>query len=175
MVMRTGVGGALRSKGGQEIEDEALRGGRRALGECVATGGGALACRYVLHAVSAWKEASCIARASQRALLLAEELGLRTLAIPALGTGSAQVVPESSAYAIGAALQEHLFFGGSRLRQVTFVLYDRETLDIFIEQLSGLLLGDSEANEDGPPARHAEPRAEDPGGLDETVYLAGRR
>jgi serine/threonine-protein kinase len=175
MVMRSGVSGALRAKGGQEIEDEAVRGGRRALGECVATGGGALACRYVLHAVSAWKEASCIARASQRALLLAEELGLRTLAIPALGTGRAQVASESSAYAIAAALHEHLFFGGSRLRQVTFVLYDQETLDVFVEQLSGVLLGDPEANEEAPSVRFAEVRAADAEGLDETVYLGGRR
>ncbi|HSN98783.1 MAG TPA: serine/threonine-protein kinase, partial [Candidatus Nanopelagicales bacterium] len=131
MTMRAGVSDALRRRGGQEIEDEAMRGGRRALGECVATGGGALDCRRVLHAVSAWKEASCIGRASQRALLLAEELGLRTLAIPALGTGRAQVAPEASAYAIGAALQEHLVLGGSRLREVTFVLWDREMRELF--------------------------------------------
>jgi len=172
MTMRTGVSGALRRKGGQEIETEVLRGGRRALGECVATRGGALACRHVLHAVSAWKEASCIARASQRALLLAEELGLRTLAIPALGTGRAQVSPEASAYAIGAALHEHLFLGGSKLREVTFVLYDRETLDIFLEQLGGLLLGDADSHEEALSARHGPPR---PDALDETVYLAGRR
>lgn len=174
MTMRHGVSAALRRKGGQEIEDEVLRGGRRALGECVATRGGALACRHVLHAVSAWKEASCIGRATQRALLLAEELGLRTLAIPALGTGRAQVAPEASAYAIGAALHEHLFLGGSQLREVTFVLYDRETLDIFVEQLSGLLLGDAEAQEEALSARHGPPRAE-PDALDETVYFAGRR
>ncbi len=174
MVMRTGVSGALRRKGGQEIEDEAMRGGRRALGECVATGGGALACRYVLHAVSAWNEASCIARTCQRAFLLAEELGLRTLAIPALGTGQARVSPEASAYAAGAALQEHLHLGGSRLRQVTFVLYDSETLEVFIDQLSGLFLGD-----DGPAEQPAYPRidpsSDDSGGLDDTIYVKNAR
>src|SRR5262249_54220995 len=91
MKMRAGVGGALRVRGGCEIEDEALRLGRRALGECIATGAGSLACKKVLHAVSGWKEASCIGRATQRALLLAEELGLRSLAFPALGTGRAQI------------------------------------------------------------------------------------
>jgi eukaryotic-like serine/threonine-protein kinase len=128
MKMDHGVAGALCRKGGAQIEDEAMRGGRRALGECIATSGGGLACRYVLHAVSAWKEASCIARTCQRALLLAEELGLRSLAFPALGTGVARVPPEASAYAVGSALREHLLLGGSRLRLVTFVLYDAETL-----------------------------------------------
>ncbi|EYF06375.1 serine/threonine-protein kinase [Chondromyces apiculatus] len=169
MLMRDGVAGALRRKGGQAIEDEALRGGHRALGECVATSGGALSCRYVLHAVSAWKEASCIGRASQRALLLAEELGLRSLAFPALGTGRARVSPETSAYAMGAALQEHLSLGGSHLREIRFVLYDRETLELFIEQLNGLFLGDAEQQEE---IRRTGPRAPDP--LDDTLYLEPR-
>ncbi|HVY47871.1 MAG TPA: serine/threonine-protein kinase, partial [Minicystis sp.] len=42
MRMQTGVGGALRKKGGDVIQEEAQKGGRRALGECVATTAGAL-------------------------------------------------------------------------------------------------------------------------------------
>jgi O-acetyl-ADP-ribose deacetylase (regulator of RNase III) len=170
MAMRSGVSGAIRQKGGQEIEDEAMRGGRRALGECIATRGGALRCHYVLHAVSAWKEASCIVRTSQRALLLAEELGLRTLAIPALGTGNAEIAPEACAYAVGAALHEHLLLGGSRLRSVTFVLYDRETLELFTEELCGLFLGDAEPG-DAAAAPRGEPRPDATFGSDETIYL----
>lgn len=169
--MQSGVGGALRAKGGQEIEDEAMAGGRRALGECFATKAFALKCRHVLHAVSAWKEASCIARTCQRAFLLAEELGLRTLALPALGTGAAQVSPESSAYAAASALHWHVLMGGSRLRDVQFVLYDQRMLDVFIEELSGVILGDPEIGGDGAPASVSDPA------LDETVHfgeLAGR-
>jgi eukaryotic-like serine/threonine-protein kinase len=166
MQMHSGVGGALREKGGQEIEDEAMQGGRRALGDCFATKAGALKCRNVLHAVSAWKEASCIARTCQRAFLLAEELGLRTLAVPALGTGAAQVPPESSAYAAASALHWHVLMGGSRLRDVQFVLYDQRTLDVFIEELSGVILGDPELGGDGAPASTSDPA------LDETVHFA---
>jgi eukaryotic-like serine/threonine-protein kinase len=148
MKMNLGVAGALSRKGGAQIEEEAMRGGRRALGECIATTGGSLSCRRVLHAVSAWKEASCIARTCQRALLLAEELGLRSLAIPALGTGVARVAPEASACAVGSALHEHLLLGGSRLRLVTFVLYDAETLEIFIDQLSDIFVGETQHDDD---------------------------
>lgn len=144
MKMRTGVGEALRRKGGQVIEDEATRGGGRALGECVVTGGGELACRYVLHAVSAWKEASCIARTCQRALLLAEELHLQSLAVPALGTGLARVSPEASAYATASALLQHVQLGRTGLREVRFVLYDKETYEIFVDELNGVFLGDTE-------------------------------
>jgi serine/threonine-protein kinase len=151
MSMRTGVGAALRAKGGDAIEDEAMAGGGRALGECIATSGGALACRHVLHAVSAWKEASCIARTTQRAFLLAEDLGLRTLAVPALGTGVAKVAPESSAYATASALFWHVLLGGTRLREVRFVLYDQRTWDVFVEQLSGVFLGEAEPLSEGAP------------------------
>jgi len=162
--MDTGVGAALRARGGQEIEDEAKKNGRRALGECFDTSAGALKCKRILHAVSAWKEASCIARASQRAFLLAEELGLRTLAVPALGTGRARVSPESCAYATASALYWHLMLGGSRLREVRFVLYDKHTLEVFLEELDGVILGDAEFEEEGD----AELRDL---ALDETVHL----
>jgi eukaryotic-like serine/threonine-protein kinase len=148
MQMRAGVGAALRARGGAEIEDEALRGGKRALGDCIATGAGTLECKKVLHAVSAWKEASCIARATQRALLLAEELGLHSLAFPALGTGAARVARESSAYATATALHWHILLGGSRLREVEFVLFEKETLEIYIEELSSVFFGDVEQPDD---------------------------
>jgi len=153
MRMRSGVGEALRRRGGDVIEEEVVGRGRRALGECVATGPGALRCKAVLHAVSAWREVSCIARTAQRAFLLAEELGLRTLAIPALGTGMAQVSPEASAYAVASALRFHLLLGGSRLEEVRFVLYDKATLDLFIEQVSGVFLGEEETSVEQEGAR----------------------
>jgi serine/threonine-protein kinase len=142
MRMRGGVGKALRAVGGQVIEDEAMRGGKRALGECIVTTAGSLSSRYVLHAVSAWKEVSCIARTCQRAFLIADELSLRSLAIPALGTGAAQVAPESCAYAVASALHSHVLLGGTKLREVRFVLYDQATLELFIEALNGTFLDD---------------------------------
>ena len=167
MNMRTGVGAALRARGGQVIEDEAMANGGRALGECIPTTGGALACKHVLHAVSAWKEASCIARTTQRAFLLAEGLGLRTLAVPALGTGVAKVAPESSAYATASALYWHVLLGGSRLREVRFVLYDKATYDIFVEQISGVLLGEADSPVEGVGATQP---PDDPSS-DETMFL----
>lgn len=163
--MRSGVGDALRRRGGDAIEEEAMRQGPRALGECIATGPGDLRCKAVLHAVGAWREVSCIARTAQRAFLLAEDRGLRTLAFPALGTGVAKVAPEASAYAVASALRLHLMLGGSRIEEVRFVLYDRATLDLFVEQVSGVFLGEEETSVEQEGARDLD-RA-----LDETVRL----
>ena len=131
MRMRTGCGEALRRKGGDVLEELATRDGVRALGTCIATEAGALDARWVLHAVSAWNEISCVGRAAQRMFLLAENLGVRTLAIPALGTGASQVSYETCAMAIGTALRHHLALGGSRLRKVQLVLRDEAVRDRF--------------------------------------------
>lgn len=148
MLMRSGVGDALRRRGGDIIEEQVLAQGRRALGDCVATGPGTLACKAVLHAVGGWREVSCIARTAQRTLLLAEDLGLKTLAVPALGTGMAKVAPEASAFAVASALKLHLKLGGSRLEELRFVLFDRTTYELFVEQVGGVFLGDEETSEE---------------------------
>ncbi|MBK9000308.1 MAG: serine/threonine-protein kinase [Myxococcales bacterium] len=141
LTMRTGVAESLRRVGGDEIEEEAMRNGQQPLGACIATSPGQLTCRRVLHAVSAWEEASCVGRAMQRALLLAERLGLRRLAIPALGTGAARVTLEAAAQAQAAALRWHLSLGGSRLEEVRFVLYDEPKLRVFREVVESELFG----------------------------------
>jgi eukaryotic-like serine/threonine-protein kinase len=131
MRMRTGVGEALRVKGGDELEVLAMKGGHQALGTCIATPAGKLDARYVLHAVSAWNEVSCVGRAAYRTFLVAENNGVRSIAIPALGTGASRVSYETCASAIATALRHHLVLGGSRLRRVTFVLRDDQVRNVF--------------------------------------------
>ena len=102
----------------------------------------------MLHAVSAWNEVSCVARASQRALLMAEAEKLETLAIPAIGTGAARVSLESSATSLLSALELHLRLGGSRFRQLDFVLYDEAKKRTFDEVLESVFLGRTTASAD---------------------------
>ena len=77
----------------------------------------------------------------QRALSVANRLGLRTLALPALGTGMARVSIETCADAMMTALRWRLALGGSRLQKVTVVLGDETKLalfrDVALEALRG--------------------------------------
>ncbi|MBI2395629.1 MAG: serine/threonine-protein kinase [Deltaproteobacteria bacterium] len=148
MKMRTGVGESLRRAGGDAIEAEAQSHGQQPLGACVVTGPGDLPCRKVLHAVSAWEQASCVGRATQRALLEAERHDLRTLAMPALGTGAAAVTLEACAAAMAAALRWHLALGGSRLTDIRLVLYDDDKRKVFRDVLEAALLGDGDPCDD---------------------------
>jgi serine/threonine-protein kinase len=117
--MRSGVGDALRRRGGDEIEHEAQKGGEQPLGTCLRTKPGSLDTHHVFHAVSAWNEVSCVGRAFARALLLSEEHGCLSIAAPALGTGAARVGLEMCAHAMMTTLRWHLMLGGSRLREIT--------------------------------------------------------
>jgi len=89
--MATGVGGAIKRAGGDEIEFAAVRQGPASLGDAVVTPAGSLAARYVIHAVSLDRDrrtsAGWIERALRSAFARARELGIESLAIPALGTG----------------------------------------------------------------------------------------
>jgi serine/threonine-protein kinase len=160
--MRSGVADALRRAGGDGIEEEAIGCGRQPLGTCIATGAGTLQAKHVLHAVSAWKEASCVGRATQRALLLADELGHRTLALAALGTGAAQVSVEACASAMMTALRQHLELGGTRLKEIDVVLYDARSLELYREIGEDALHGHLELgwHDIGLPATDRDPRPE---------------
>ncbi len=89
--MATGVGGALKRAGGDEIEFEAVRQGPVSVGSAVVTSAGALAARFVIHAASLDQDhrtsASAIEAAIRSAMAHARRLGVTSIAFPALGTG----------------------------------------------------------------------------------------
>ena len=104
-----GVCGAIRRAGGDEIFDECARLGGCATGDAKATGAGRLPTKHMIHAVGpVWSgggagEPELLASAYRRALEVAEELGCRTIAFPALSTGIYGYPPELAApVAVGA-------------------------------------------------------------------------
>jgi O-acetyl-ADP-ribose deacetylase (regulator of RNase III) len=89
--MGAGVAGAIKRTGGEEIEREAVAKGPVEVGDAVATGAGTLKARYVIHGAVMGQDlrtnAELIERTTRRCLEVAEELGARSLALPAFGTG----------------------------------------------------------------------------------------
>jgi len=89
--MGAGVAGALKRAGGDEIEREAVAKGPIGLGEAVATGAGGLEAKHVLHGAVMGQDlrtsAELVRRTTKSCLELADELGARSLALPAFGTG----------------------------------------------------------------------------------------
>lgn len=89
--MGAGVAGAIKRAGGEEIEREAVAQGPIPVGDAVATGAGRLAARYVIHGAVMGQDlrtdAELVSQTTRRCLEVADELGCRSLALPAFGTG----------------------------------------------------------------------------------------
>jgi O-acetyl-ADP-ribose deacetylase (regulator of RNase III) len=89
--MSTGVGGAIKRAGGDEIEFAAIRQAPVPLGGAVVTPAGRLAARAVIHAVSLDRDrrtsGPIIEAAVRSAMSRAREISATSLAFPALGTG----------------------------------------------------------------------------------------
>jgi O-acetyl-ADP-ribose deacetylase (regulator of RNase III) len=89
--MGAGVAGAIKRAGGDEIEREAVAQGPIEVGRAVATGAGRLRARHVIHGAVMGQDlrtdAELVRRTTRSCLELADELGCRSLALPAFGTG----------------------------------------------------------------------------------------
>jgi O-acetyl-ADP-ribose deacetylase len=89
--MGAGVAGAIKRAGGLEIEREAMAKGPIAVGQAVATDAGRLPARWVIHGAVMGQDlrtdAELVARTTSSCLRVAEELGARSVALPAFGTG----------------------------------------------------------------------------------------
>lgn len=128
--MGAGVAGALKRAGGQKIEDEAVKKGPIPVGDVVETTAGDLKAQYVIHAAVMGQDLRTdetkIRSATRKALKLAEDLGLKTIAFPALGTGVGGFSLEECAQVM---LEEVSQYPGSL--KVIFVLYSEESYQIF--------------------------------------------
>ena len=131
-----GVAGAIREKGGPEVQAECDRIGSIPLGEAELTGGGKLKAKYVIHAASmrlgSLTTADSLRAATRNSLLRAAEKGIKTIAFPAVGTGIAGFPMEEGAEIMLEEVVAHLK-GKTSLEQVRFVLFDAPSLRTFQE------------------------------------------
>lgn len=132
--MGAGVAGAIKRKGGKEIEDEAMKQGPIPLGEAVVTSAGKLKARYVIHAVVMGQDLvtneEYIKNATQNSLKRAEELKMESIAFPAFGTGVGGFSMDRCASIMLDQVKE--FSRKTRyLKEVLFVLFDKKSYDIW--------------------------------------------
>jgi O-acetyl-ADP-ribose deacetylase (regulator of RNase III) len=132
--MGAGVAGAIKRKGGTEIEREAVAKGPVKIGEAVITGAGRLKAKYVIHAAGMGQDlqtdAQKVKDATRSSLELAESHKISSIAFPAIGTGVGGFsVSECARIMVGEAAS---FLQTSKsLRKVTFVLFDESAADAF--------------------------------------------
>jgi O-acetyl-ADP-ribose deacetylase len=135
--MGAGVAGALKRAGGDEIEREAMAIGGIPLGTAVATTAGRLSARWVIHGAVMGQDlrtdADLVQRTTRSCLELADELGCRSLALPAFGTG---VGGFSLARCASIMVEEARIFPAETLEHVIFAVYGSEAYEAFSSELS---------------------------------------
>jgi O-acetyl-ADP-ribose deacetylase (regulator of RNase III) len=146
LILGGGVSGAVRRVAGPEIQEACNKLAPIPLGEAVVTPGFALRCKWVIHAgvmpLGLWADASSVRRAAINSLRRAEEKGIKSLAIPAIGTGAGNFPAHKSARILFEELSKHL--RNSRIEKVLVVVFEekvmREYTEIF-NDFKGALAG----------------------------------
>ncbi len=141
LLMGGGVAGVIRKKGGQEIEEEAVKKGPIKIGASVVTKAGRLPAQYVIHSVTMGMDFQTdekkVREAAASALQCAEQLKIQSIALPALGCGVGRFP------LVGAGkimTQEVLKFSRQKntsLKEIIFCLYDQKSFDVFNETVTG--------------------------------------
>jgi O-acetyl-ADP-ribose deacetylase (regulator of RNase III) len=136
--MGGGVAGAIKRRGGAEIEEAAMKLGPVEPGNAVTTTAGRLRARYCIHAAVMGQDlvtnADLVSRATAGALAEAARLELDSVALPALGTGVGGFpVAEAARLMIAAAINHGRTC--AKPTNVVFVLFDRPAYQAFVAAL----------------------------------------
>jgi O-acetyl-ADP-ribose deacetylase (regulator of RNase III) len=120
-----GVAGAISRAGGPEVQRESDEKAPIGLGEAVETTAGAMPARWVIHAATMElggpTSADVIRRATAATLARADELGARSLALVAFGTGVGGFAVDEAARIEADEVRRHLE-GGSKLERIVFAV-----------------------------------------------------
>ncbi len=133
-----GVDGAIHRRGGHAILDDCRKirsskyGKGLPTGKAVATTAGNLGARWVIHTVgpvySATEDRSdLLASCYRESLRIADELGAKTVAFPAISTGIYRWPLEDAARIALEAVRT----ADTQVEEVRFVLFDKQAYDVF--------------------------------------------
>jgi len=138
LILGGGVAGAIRRKGGPQIQAECDRIGGTFVGGAVLTTGGNLKAKHVIHAVGPQmgegQEDEKLRNATLNSLKLADEHCLRSIAFPAISTGIFGFPVQRCAEIMLATAIRYLQ-GQTGLDRVVFCLFGHDSYEVFAAQL----------------------------------------
>jgi len=140
LVMGGGVAGAIRKKGGSDIQQECNKIGGTYVGGAVITTGGRLKAKHVIHAagprMGEGNEDEKLKNATRNSLKVAAENGLRSISFPAVSAGIFGFPIDRCADIMLGTTIEYLK-GSSGLERVVFCLYGKLAYNVFENALKG--------------------------------------
>ena len=134
LVLGAGVAGAIRRRGGAAIQRECDAHGPVKVGDAAITGAGELEARYVIHAASMGlggrTTTQSLKSSMDHVFRLAREHNVRSIAVPAVGTGIAGFPMDECARVMAGCLRD-AFVGGWSPDEVRFVLFGEPAKQAF--------------------------------------------
>ncbi|SRR5579875_340548 len=129
-----GVDGAIhRAAGAAQLRAACAKIGRCDPGDAVATSGFALPARWIIHTVGpVWRggnagEDAVLASCYRRCLEVADELGAKSIAFPAISTGAYGFPPDRAARIAVTTLRNT----PTQVTDVRLVAFDRDTFELY--------------------------------------------
>lgn len=145
LILGGGVAGAIKRKGGPEIQKECNKIGGTFVGGAVITTGGNLKAKHVIHAVGPrmgeGNEDQKLKNATLSSLKLADQNRLKSIAFPAISTGIFGFPIQRCARIMLKTTIDYLK-GQTGLEKVVFCLFDRDSYEVFVNQLKEETAGD---------------------------------
>ena len=133
-----GVAGAIRKKGGKSIQEECDRIGGTPVGTAVLTNAGNLPVKHVIHAVGPkmgeGEEDRKLASAVRASLALADRQGLKSIALPAISTGTFGFPMDRCARITLTEIHRYIQ-GGTKLARVIVCLKGDDAFNTFRREL----------------------------------------
>jgi O-acetyl-ADP-ribose deacetylase (regulator of RNase III) len=134
-----GVAGAIARAGGPAVQRESDERAPIGLGDAVATSGGWMPCRWVIHAATmelgGRSSGEVIRRATVSTLRLADRLGARSLALVAFGTGVGGFPLADAARIEVEEVRRHLD-AGSGIERIVFAVRGDDAREAFERALA---------------------------------------
>ncbi len=144
LVLGGGVAGAIRKKGGPQIQEECDGKGGTFVGGAVITTGGNLKAKYVIHAVGPrmgeGDEDQKLRNATLNSLKLADANNLKSISFPAISTGIFGFPIRRCAEIMLQTTIEYLR-GRTGLEKVIFCLFGGDSFEVFARQLKHKIPG----------------------------------
>jgi O-acetyl-ADP-ribose deacetylase (regulator of RNase III) len=142
LILGSGVAGAIREKGGYQIQSECNKTGPIPLGQATITVAGDLKTKYVIHAagmhLGGHVETDSLKKCTLNSLKVADKYKIKTLAFPAIGTGVGGYPMEMCAEVMISVVSDYLRSQNSRIEKVYFILFDDNAFNTFKSRLQNV-------------------------------------
>ena len=131
-------------KSGLQVQQECRRIGRQSPGSAVITSGGCLAVKKIIHIVTGSSDKAHLQRCLEKGLRLADTNGIKSISVPAIGTGGYGLSAAESAQMIFQALKN---LGGNfkNISKVHIVVFQAKMMKAFQQHHKKSLLTPSTA------------------------------